>query len=67
MSKLAPIVDAALKELDIDCKIEIISNLTQIVMLGVTQLPAIMINSEIKLEGRYPSYNEVKELLEAYK
>lgn len=36
-------------------------------MLGVTQLPAIMINGEIKLEGRYPSYTEVKELLEAYK
>ncbi|WP_069649932.1 thioredoxin family protein [Caloranaerobacter ferrireducens] len=67
MSKLAPIVDAVLKELNIDCKIEIISNLTQIVMLGVTQLPAIMINGEIKLEGRYPSYTEVKELLEAYK
>lgn len=63
-SKVAPIVDAALTELNLDDDFDIISEIPKILEYGVEKLPALVINGEVKLEGKTPSVEEVKELLQ---
>lgn len=65
-SKLEPIVDEALTRLDLDYDFEIIGELIQIVKLGVTNPPALMINGNVELSGKVPTVEEVMEVLKKY-
>ncbi len=62
-SKVAPIVDEALTELNLDDDFEIVSDLGAILEYEVSKLPALVIDGEVKLEGTVPSIEEVKKYL----
>lgn len=52
--------------LDLDYDFEIIGELIQIVKLGVTNPPALMINGNVELSGKVPTVEEVMEVLKKY-
>ncbi|QIB28166.1 thioredoxin family protein [Caloranaerobacter azorensis] len=55
-------VDAALDRLGLDYDFDLISDLPEIAKAGVTNPPALMVNGEIKIEGKIPTVDEVVEV-----
>lgn len=62
-SKLAENADAAVKDLSIKATVEKISDINQITGFGVMTTPALAIDGEVKVVGKVPSVDEIKELL----
>ncbi len=61
--KLAESVETAASELNLDCKIEKITDLNQIMSFGVMLTPALAIEGEVKVVGKVPSVEALKKLL----
>lgn len=61
--KLAEHTEQAAKELGIDCEIEKITDITQIVNFGVVMTPGLVVDGVVKTSGKVPSVEEVKKLL----
>lgn len=62
-SKLAVVVDAALREIGLKRDIEVIANARFFHKYGVKSTPALSIDGEIVFEGYEPSLNEMIKLL----
>ena len=60
---LAQLTEQAVKELGISAEINKVTDLKQIMALGVMMTPALAVNGTIKLAGRVPSLDEVKKVL----
>ena len=60
--KLEANVKQALEELKIEAKMEKITDIAEIMSYGVMSLPALVIDGEVKLSGRIPDKEELKEL-----
>ncbi len=60
---LADNARAAVNELGIDCDIEKITEIDKIVSFGVMMTPALVVDGEVKVVGKAPSIEEVKELI----
>ncbi|WP_105614198.1 thioredoxin family protein [Vallitalea okinawensis] len=56
-------LEAAIHQLDINLTYESIKDLAAMNQYGVFEIPALVINDEIKTKGRIPSVEEVKELI----
>lgn len=52
-------------KLNLDYDFDLISNLPEIAKSGITNLPTLMINGEIKIEGKIPTVDEVVEVLKS--
>ena len=63
---LAQFTEQAVKELGIDAEIGKVTNLQQIVALGVMMTPALAINGNVKVVGKVPSVAELKTLLSEF-
>jgi len=61
--KLADNVAKAASELNIDCEIEKITDLNQIMGFGVMLTPALAIEGEVKVVGKVPAVEDLKKLL----
>jgi len=58
-------VRKAVTELKInDAKIEVIEDMTEILKYDVMQVPALIVNGEIKSSGNVPTTEEIKKILE---
>ena len=55
--------EAAVKELGIDASVEKISDINVITGFGVMMTPALVIDGEVKVVGKVPSVEEIKQLL----
>ncbi|MCX7641187.1 MAG: thioredoxin family protein [Elusimicrobiales bacterium] len=64
-SKLYENAERAAKELGIDYEIEKISDFKKISQMGVVITPALAINGEVKISGRVPSIEALKELFKS--
>ncbi len=62
--KLAESAEAAAVELGIDFELEKISDINQIMAFGVMMTPALAIDGEVKVVGKIPSPEELKQLLQ---
>ena len=62
---LAETAESAAEELGIDFELSKVTSLSDIASYGVMVTPALVLNGEVKLVGKVPSQQEVKELLEA--
>jgi len=62
--KLAESVEKAASELNLDCEIEKITDLNQIMGFGVMLTPALAIEGEVKVVGKVPSVEALKKLLQ---
>ncbi|HDS16075.1 MAG TPA: thioredoxin family protein [Proteobacteria bacterium] len=62
-TKLAESVCAVAEELGLDFELEKVSDINQIMALGVMLTPALAVNGEVKVVGRVPSAAEITQLL----
>jgi small redox-active disulfide protein 2 len=60
---LAQLTEQAVKDLGITAEINKVTDLKQIMALGVMMTPALAVNGTVKLAGRVPSLEEIKKLL----
>lgn len=62
--KLAEVTEACAAELGMDCTIEKVTDITEIVNAGVMQTPAVVVDGNILHEGSVPSKDEMKQILQ---
>jgi small redox-active disulfide protein 2 len=62
--KLEERVDDIIGELGIECEVEKVSDIKDIMAFGVMMTPALAIDGEIKSTGKLLSVDEIKELLQ---
>ncbi len=61
--KLAENTETAAKDLGIQYEIEKITDINEIMKFGVMVTPALAVNGQVKVAGKVPSVEEVKNLL----
>lgn len=60
---LAANAEAAAKALGIECEIEKVTDLQEIVKFGVMITPALVVDGEVKLVGKVADVEQIKDLL----
>ena len=60
---LAQFTEQDVKELGVTAQIDKVTDLRQIMALGVMMTPALAVNGTVKMAGRVPSVEEIKKLL----
>ena len=53
----------AAAELSLDCNIEKVSDIQDIMSYGVMMTPALVVDGEVKAAGKVPSREDIKKLL----
>ncbi|GAF73043.1 unnamed protein product [marine sediment metagenome] len=61
--QLAENVEAAIAELGLECRVEKVTGIDEIIKFGVIMTPALAINHKVKITGKVASVEEIKELL----
>jgi len=61
--KLAENAEAAVKDLDASWDIEKITDINEIMKFGVMITPALAIDGQVKVVGKVPSPDEIKQML----
>jgi len=62
-AKLAENAEAAAKALGLEYELEKVTEITDIVALGVIATPALVVDGEVKVTGKVASVDEIKGLL----
>lgn len=57
--------EEAVKQLGIEAEIEKVSDVNMITSFGVMMTPALVIDGELKLQGKVASVEEIKRLLQS--
>ena len=60
---LAENAEAAAKQLGIECELEKVTDLSEIMQFGVMMTPALAIDGDVKVVGKVPSREEITKLL----
>lgn len=60
---LAQFAEQAVKELGVTAEINKVTDLKQIMALGVMMTPALAVNGTVKVVGKVPSIAELKDIL----
>ena len=60
---LAQLTEQAAQELGLTYELNKVTDLKQIMALGVMMTPALAVNGTIKVAGRVPSVDDIKKLL----
>jgi small redox-active disulfide protein 2 len=58
--KLAENAEAAAKELGIECEIEKVTDINEIMQMGVMITPALVVDGEVKVSGKVASSEDIK-------
>ena len=61
--KLAENATAAAESLGIEYEIEKLTKISDIIKFGVMMTPALVIDGEVKMSGKVPSVDEIREIL----
>lgn len=61
--KLTELTVQAANELGIEYELEKVKDITEIIKMGVVKTPAIAVDGIVKVSGKLPSIEEIKELL----
>lgn len=61
--KLTELTEQAAKSLGIECEIEKVSDVRDIMKLGVMMTPGLAVDGEVKFVGRVPSVDEIKKAI----
>ena len=62
-NELADKTVEAAKELGIDYELVKVSDINEIISFGVMMTPAIAVDGEVKVTGKVPGIDEIKELI----
>ncbi|MCK5114610.1 MAG: TM0996/MTH895 family glutaredoxin-like protein [Phycisphaerae bacterium] len=60
---LAELVGKAVDELGLECEVEKIEDINDIVGFGVMMLPGLVVDGEVKLSGKVPNLNDLKAMI----
>jgi small redox-active disulfide protein 2 len=63
--KLAEHAEAAAHSLGLEYKLEKISDIAVIIRYGVMRTPALAVDGEVKVQGKVPSVEELRTILES--
>lgn len=61
--QLAANAEIAVKELGLDCELEKVTGITEIMAFGVMLTPALAVDGKVKMSGKVPGVEAIKELL----
>lgn len=61
--KLAEMTDVAAQEMDLDYELEKVTDINDIMQMGVMMTPALAVDGQVKVSGKVPSAEEIKALL----
>ena len=61
--KLTELTKQAAEELGLEYEIEKITDITKIIEMGVIKTPGIAVDGVVKMSGKLPSIQEIKEVL----
>ena len=61
--KLAQNAVTAVKELGLEFELEKVTDITEIMSFGVMMTPALVIDGEVKIVGKVPSVEQIKEMI----
>ena len=61
--KLAENAETAVKELSLECEIEKVTDINDIMAFGVMMTPALVIDGEVKTSGKVPPAADIKDML----
>ncbi|MGQ9455264.1 MAG: thioredoxin family protein [Armatimonadota bacterium] len=61
--KLAELAEEAAKSLGVQYEIEKITDVSKIMQFGVMMTPALAVDGEVKVAGRVPSVEELKQMI----
>ena len=61
--QLAANAEAAAKELGIECEIEKVTDVNEMMKMGVMFTPALVIDGSVKAVGKVPTVEEIKAML----
>jgi len=61
--KLAENAQTAMKEAGLECAIEKVTDINEIMKFGVMLTPALAIDGQVKTVGKVPSPEEIKKML----
>jgi len=64
-AKLAESAQAAADDLGIACRLEKVTDITEIMAMGVMMTPALVVDGQVKAAGRVPTTDEIKAMLQA--
>jgi len=62
--KLVENTEAAAKALGIEYEIEKVTDINEIMKIGVMVTPALVVESQVKVVGKVPSEDEIKSMLQ---
>jgi small redox-active disulfide protein 2 len=62
-AKLKENADKAVQELGIEAAVEKVEDINEITGFGVMMTPALAVDGEVKIVGKVPSAEEIKDLL----
>lgn len=62
--KLEANTKEAVKELGIEATVEKVENIKDIMAYGVMRTPALVVDEKVKIMGRVPKVEEIKEVLQ---
>jgi small redox-active disulfide protein 2 len=61
--KLAENAEAAAKELELEFEVEKVSDINEMMKFGVMMTPSLVVDGEVKVVGKVPSPDEIKQML----
>lgn len=61
--KLAENAQAAVNDLGIECAVEKVTDINEIMTFGVMMTPALAIDGQVKVVGKVPPPDEIKQML----
>lgn len=61
--RLAELTEYAAKDLGLEFELEKVEDIERILTFDVAGTPALVVDGEVKVVGRVPSVNELKELI----
>ena len=61
--KLLENAEAAAKELSLECQLEKVTDINDIMSFGVMMTPALVIDGVVKIVGKVPSVDDIKKML----
>ncbi len=61
--KLYQVTEEAIKSLGLDCELEKVTDIQQIISLGVVMTPALAVDGEVKVTGKVPSKEDIMGML----
>jgi small redox-active disulfide protein 2 len=61
--KMYKLTRQAVSEIDLECRVEKITDIQQIITYGVMITPALVVDGVVKVSGKVPSKSDIKEIL----